>query len=109
MIAQQILLDEPASALPVGAEEDGDAVVDDDGQSRAHDRSRMSAGTICSGEDIIQSCFHNHTGAVIFGKSQKLLAEPVSVADDRVNEVLVRLSLDRDFVLQTGEGIVPRR
>jgi hypothetical protein len=69
----------------------------------------MSAGTIGSTEEIIQSGFHYHAGAVVFGELQKLLAKTVSVADDRVDEVLGRLPLDGDYVLQTGEGIVPRR
>lgn len=57
MIAQQILLNEPAGYLPVGAKEDGNAVVDDDGKGRTHHRCRMSAGTICTRQDVIQTGF----------------------------------------------------
>ena len=109
MIAQQVLFDEPARALPVGAEIDRDAVVDDDRERGTYNRTRMRAGTIGSAEQIIKPGFHYNAGAVVFGKLQKLSAEPVSVADDRVDEVLCRLPLDSDYVLQTGEGIVPRR
>ena len=109
MIAQQILLDEPASALPVGAKIDWDAVVDDDGERGPHYGTRMRAGTIGSAEQVIKPGFHYHASTVVFGKLQKLSAEPVSVTDDRVDEVLCRLPLDSDYVLQTGEGIVPRR
>ncbi len=69
----------------------------------------MRAGTICSREDVVQPGFHDHARAVVFGELQKLFAETLSVADDRVNEVLCRLPLDCDYVLHTGEGIVPRR
>jgi len=109
MVAQQILFNEPARALPVGAEIDRDAVVDDDRERGSHDGTWMRAGTIGSAEQVIKPGFHYHAGAVVFGKLQKLSAEPVSVADDRVDEVLCRLPLDSDYVLQTGEGIVPRR
>jgi len=109
MVAQQILFDEPARALPVRAEIDWDAVVDDDRERGPHYGIRMRAGTIRSAEQVIKPGFDYHTSAVVFGELQKLLAEPVSVADDRVDEVLGRLPLDRDYVLQTGEGIVPRR
>jgi len=37
MAAQQILFNEPARALPVGAEIDSDAVVDDDRKRGPHD------------------------------------------------------------------------
>ncbi len=103
MIAQQILLDEPARALPVGAEKDGNAIVDDDGERSPDDRTWMSAGTICSAEEIIQPGFHDYAGAVVFSELQKLPSETVPVADDRVDEVLGGLPLDRDHVLQTGE------
>lgn len=63
----------------------------------------MRAGTICSAEQIIQSGFHYHAGSVVFSKLQKLSTEPISVADNRVNKVLGRLSLNRDLALQTGE------
>ncbi len=63
----------------------------------------MSAGTICSTQEIIQPGFHYHAGAVVFSELQKLSSETVPVADDRVDEVLGRLPLDRDHVLQTGE------
>lgn len=109
MIAQQVLFDEPARALPVGAEIDGNAVVDDDRERRSHNGTRMRAGTIGPTEQIIKPGFYYHAGTVIFGKLQKLSAEPVSVADDRVDEVLCGLPLDSDYVLQTGERIVPRR
>ena len=103
MVAQQILLDEPARALPVGAEIDWDAVVDDDRERGTNDRTRMRAGTIGSAEQIIKPGFHDHACALVFGEPQQLLAEAVSVADDRVDEILGRLSLHRDYVLQTGE------
>ena len=109
MISQQILLNEPARALPVGAKIDWDAVVDDDGERGPHYGTRMRAGTIDPAEQIIKPGFHHHARPVVFGKLQKLSTEPISVPDDRVDEILGRLSLDRDFVLQTGEGIVPRR
>lgn len=109
MAAQQILFNEPARALPVGAEIDWDVVVDDDRKRGPHDRTRMSAGTIGSAEEIIKSGFHDHAGAVVFGESKKLPAEAFPVADDRVDEVLCRLPLDRHCVLQTGKRIVPRR
>ena len=63
----------------------------------------MCTGTIDPAEQVIQPGFHYHAGAVVFGKLQKLSTEPISVADDRVNEVLCRLPLDSDYVLQTGE------
>ena len=67
MVAQQVLFNEPARALPVGAEVDWDAVVDDDRERGPHDGTRMSAGTIGSAQEIIQSGFHYHAGAVVFG------------------------------------------
>ncbi len=103
MVAQQILFNEPARALPVRAEIDWDAVVDDDRECRPHHGTRMRARTIGSAEQVIKSGFHDHAGAVVLGELQKLLAEAVSVADDRVDEILGRLSLYRDYVLQTGE------
>lgn len=103
MAAQQILLDEPARALPVGAEIDWDAVVDDDRECGSNDRTRVRAGTIGATEEIVQPGFHDHAGAVVLGELQKLLAKAVSVADDRVDEILGRLSLYRDYVLQTCE------
>jgi len=103
MAAQQILLNEPARALPVRAEIDWDAVVDDDRERGTYYRTRMRAGTIGSAEQVIEPSFHHHASAVVFGEFQKLLAEAISVTDDRVDEVLGRLPLDRHFVLQTGE------
>ena len=103
MIAQQILLDEPARALPVGAEIDGNAIVDNDRERSPDDRTWMSAGTICSAQEIIQPGFHDYAGAVVFGELQKLSTEAVSVADNRVDKVLGRLSLNRNLALQTGE------
>ncbi len=103
MIAQQILLDEPARALPVGAEIDWDAVVDDDRECRPHHGTRMRAGTIGSAQKIIKPGFHDHASAVVFGELQKLSTEAVSVADNRVDKVLGRLSLNRNLALQTGE------
>lgn len=103
MVAQQILLDEPARALPVGAEIDGNAIVDNDRERSPDDRTWMSAGTICSTQEIIQPGFHDYTGAVVFGELQKLSSETFSVADDRVDEILGCLPLNRDHVLQTGE------
>ena len=67
MVAQQILFNEPARALPVGAEVDWDAVVDDDRERGPHDGTRVSAGTIGPRQKIIQSGFHYHAGAVVFG------------------------------------------
>ena len=106
MVAQQILLDEPACALPVGAEIDRHAVVDDDGKRGPDNGTRMRAGTIGPRQKIIQSSFHYHAGAVVFSEFHKLFAEPVSVADDRVDEVLGRLPLDGDTVFQSVDRIV---
>ena len=103
MVAQQILFNEPACALPVRAEIDWDAVVDDDRKRGTNYGTRMRARTIGSAQHIIQSGFHYHAGAVVFGELQKLSTEPISVADDRVDEVLGCFPLDCDFVLQTGE------
>ncbi len=69
----------------------------------------MRAGTIGSAEQIIEPSLDHHAGTVVFGKLQQLPAKAVSIADDRMNEVLDRLSFDRDLALQTGEGVVPRR
>lgn len=103
MVAQQILFNEPARALPVRAEIDWDAVVDDDRKRGTNYGTRMRAGTIRSAEQVIKPGFDYHAGAVVFGKLQKLSTEPISVADNRVNKVLGRLSLNRDLALQTGE------
>ena len=103
MVAQQVLFDEPARALPVRAEIDRDAVVNDDRKRGTYNGTRMRAGTIGSAEQVIKPGFHYHAGTVVFGKLQKLSTEPVSVADDRVDEVLCSLPLDGDYVLQTGE------
>ena len=70
MVAQQILFDEPARALPVRAEIDWDAVVDDDRERGTYYGTRMRAGTIGSTEEIIQPGFHHYTGAVVFGELQ---------------------------------------
>lgn len=109
MIAHQVLLGEPARALPVGAEIDWDAVVDDDGKGCADNRGWMSAAAVCAGHDVVQSRLHNHTGAVVFSELHQLFAEPISVANDCVNKVFSRLSLNRYHMLQTGEGVIPRR
>ena len=109
MIAQQILLNEPARALPVGAKIDWDAVVDDDRERGTYNGTRMRAGTIGPTEQIIKPGFYYHAGTVVFGELQKLSAEPISVADDRVDEVLCRLPLDCDIMLQTGQGVIPGR
>lgn len=109
MAAQQILLDEPACALSVGAEIDGNAIVDNDRERSPNDRAWMRAGTIRSTQEIIESGFHHHAGAVVFGKLQQLFAEASPVANDRVNKVFGGLALDCDLALQTGEGIIPRR
>lgn len=99
MVAQQILFNEPARALPVRAEIDWDAVVNDDRDRGCHDRTRMRARTIGSAEEIIQPGFHYHAGSVVFGKLLQLSAEAVSIADDRVNEILGRFPLDCDLML----------
>lgn len=109
MAAQQILLNKPARALPVGAEIDGNAVVNDDGERRSDDRAWMRAGAIGSAEQVIEPSLDHHTGPVIFGELQKLLAEAFPVANDRVDEVLSGLAFNRNLMLQTGEGVVPRR
>lgn len=109
MVAQEILLNEPACALPIGAEEDGNTVVDDDREGRTHHRCRMSAGLVCAGQDIVQPDLHYHASAIILGELQEFPAEAIPVTDYCVNEVLGRLPLDRDLMLQTGEGVVPRR
>ena len=109
MVAQQILFNEPARALPVRAEIDWDAVVDHDRERGTHDRTRMRARTIGSAQKIIKPGFHDNAGAVVFSELQKLLTKAVSVANDGVDEVFGGLSLDRDLVLQTGEGVVTRR
>jgi len=109
MVAQEILLHEPACALPIGAEEDGDTIVDDDREGRAHHRRRMSAGVVRAGQDIVQPGLNHHTGAVVLRKLQEFPAEAVPVANDGVNEVLSGLPLDCHLMLQTGEGVVPRR
>ena len=99
MVAQQILFNEPARALPVRAEIDRYAIVDYDRERGTHYRTRMRAGTIGSAEQIIKPGFHYNAGTVVFGELQQLLAEPISVADNRVNKVLRRLPLDCDLVL----------
>lgn len=109
MIAHQVLLGEPARALPIGAKIDWDTIVNDDREGRADYRGRVSAGTICTGQDVVQSRLDNHAGAVVFGQFHQFLAEPITVANDRVNEVLCCLALNSDHVLQTGEGVIPRR
>ena len=63
----------------------------------------MRAGTIGSTEEIIQPGFHDHASTVVFGELQKLLAKATSVADNRVDKVLDRLSLNCNLALQTGE------
>lgn len=103
MVAQQILFNKPARALPVRAEIDWDAVVDDDRDRGTHHGTRMRARTIGSTQQIIQSGFHYHAGSVVFSQLQKLSTEPISVADDRVDEVLGCFPLDCDLALQTGE------
>lgn len=70
MVAQQILFNEPARALPVRAEIDWDAVVDDDRKRGSNDRTRMRAGTIRSAEQVIKPGFDYHTRAVVFGELQ---------------------------------------
>lgn len=109
MVAQEILLNKPACALPIGAEEDGDAVVDNDREGCAHHRSRMSAGMVCAGQDIVQTGLNHHAGAIILCELQEFPAEAVPVTNDCVDEVLGGLPLDCDLMLQTGEGVVPRR
>lgn len=109
MAAQQILFNEPTRALPVGAEIHWDAVVDDDRKRSPDDRTWMSAGTICSREDVVRPGFHHYASPVIFGELQKLSSETVPVADDRVDKVLGRLTLDSDYALQAGKRIGPRR
>ena len=103
MAAQQILLGEPACALPVGAEKDGNAVVDDDRKRGTNYGTRMRARTIGSAQKIIKPGFHHHAGSVVFSQLQKLSTEPISVADDRVDEVLGCFPLDCALALQTGE------
>ncbi len=103
MVAQQILFNKPACALPVRAEIDWDAVVDDDRERGSNDRTRMRTRMIGSAEQVIKPGFDYHAGAVVFGELQQLLAEPISVADNRVDKVLGRLSLNRNLALQTGE------
>lgn len=68
MVAQQILFNEPARALPVRAEIDWDAVVDDDRKRGPHDGTRMRAGTIRSAEQVIKPGFDYHAGSVVFSK-----------------------------------------
>lgn len=69
----------------------------------------MSAGTICPGQDILESRLDNYAGSVVSSELYQFFAEPIPVADDCVNEVLGSLSLNRDHMLQTGEGVIPRR
>lgn len=70
MVAQQILFNKPARALPVRAEIDWDAVVDDDRERRPYHGTWMRARTIGSTEQVIKSGFHHYTRAVVFGELQ---------------------------------------
>lgn len=95
--------------MPIGAEIDWDTVVNDDGKGRANYRGRVSAGTICPGQDVVESRLDNHAGSVVCRQLHQFFAEPIPVADDCVNEVLGGLSLNCHHMLQTGEGVIPRR
>lgn len=70
MVAQQILFNEPARALPVRAEIDWDAVVDDDRKRGTNYGTRMRAGTIRSAEQVIKPGFQHYTRAVVFSELQ---------------------------------------
>lgn len=109
MAAQQILLNKPACALPVGAEKDRNAVVDDNGYGRACNRSRMCARAVIARQQFLKVRFYHDAGAHVVLKLPDLAAEPVALPDDRMHEVLSGLPLNRHIVLETGEGIVPRR
>lgn len=69
----------------------------------------MRPGAVRSREEIVQPGFHDHASAVVFGELQEFPAEPVPLADNRVDKVLGRLSLNRNLALQTGQGIIPSR
>lgn len=69
----------------------------------------MSAGMIFACEHIIKISLDYNTGAGIGLQYLEFPAEPVSISNDRMNEVIHSLPLDRHLMLQPGQGIIPGR
>lgn len=69
----------------------------------------MSARAVIARQQFLKVRFDHDARAQVGLKLDKLIAEPVALADDRMHEVLGGLPLNRHIVLKTGEGIVPRR
>jgi len=108
-ISEQILLNEPAGYLPIGAEVDRHPIVGDDGDSGAEDSVWMRAGLVDPGHHIFSVRLDNHAGAGANLQLPQLVSEPVAFSDDGVNEVIEGLPLNRNYVLQTRQGIIPSR
>ena len=69
----------------------------------------MSAGTIVTGEHIIEISLNDYAGAGIGLEYLQFVSEAISFPNDRVNKIVETLSLHRNLTLQTGQGIIPGR
>lgn len=69
----------------------------------------MRAGAIATRQQILQIGLDHYAGTGAHLEFEQLIAKPVALPDDGVNEVLDGLPFDRHFLLKTGEGVIPRR
>lgn len=69
----------------------------------------MRAGAVVTRQQVLQVGLDHYAGTGTRLEFEKLIAKPVALPDDGVNEVLDGLAFDRHFLLKTGEGVIPRR
>jgi len=107
LTSYQIALHKPTGSLPVGAEEDRNVEVDDDGKNGSENGVGVRTRTVTSAEDVAEVGLNHNACGLIPGKTLKLLLEPFPGTDDGGNEVLEGLALHRHRVLASLDGIVP--
>lgn len=98
--SEQKRLDEPAGGLTVGAEEDRNVEVDDDGKNGSENGVGMRPGTVTSAENVAEV-------GLIPGETLKLPPKPFPGTDDGGDEVLEGLALHRHRVLASLDRVVP--
>lgn len=69
----------------------------------------MRAGAIAARQQVLQIGLDHNAGTGTRLEFEQLIAKPVTLPDDGVNEVLDGLAFGSHLLLKTGEGIIPRR
>lgn len=69
----------------------------------------MRAGAIATRQQVLQIGLDHNAGTGAHLEFEQLIAKPVALPNNGVNEVLDGLAFDSHLLLKTGEGIIPRR